>query len=125
MRLLLDSHVVIWWLDDSSRLQNATRDILISPDNELFLSAVTTWELNMKIARGNLHLPEDYAERLLNDGMAELTVAIRHAAILKNLPPIHGDPFDRMLIAQTLSEGLILMTNDSAIMRYDVPTIQA
>ena len=125
MRLLLDSHVVIWWLSDSARLQSATRDILISPDNELFLSAVTVWELNMKIAKGKLRLAENYAERLLNDGMEELPVTVRHASVLKKLPPLHGDPFDRMLIAQTITEGLILMTNDRIILQYDVPTIKA
>jgi len=125
VRLLLDSHVVIWWLSDSARLQSATRDILISPDNELFLSAVTVWELNMKIAKGKLRLAENYAERLLNDGMEELPVTVRHASVLKKLPPLHGDPFDRMLIAQTITEGLILMTNDRIILQYDVPTIKA
>ena len=116
---------MIWWLSDSARLQSATRDILISPDNELFLSAVTVWELNMKIAKGKLRLAENYAERLLNDGMEELPVTVRHASVLKKLPPLHGDPFDRMLIAQTITEGLILMTNDRIILQYDVPTIKA
>jgi PIN domain nuclease of toxin-antitoxin system len=121
----LDSHVVIWWLSDSARLGEETRDTLISSDNALFLSAVTVWELNMKIAKGKLQLPGDYAARLLHDDLDELPVTIEHANTLQNLPPLHGDPFDRMLIAQALTERLTLLTSDRIIMRYDVPFIKA
>ena len=125
MRLLLDSHVIVWWSVYPSRLRTATREALIATENEVFLSAASVWELGLKIARQKLRLPPDYAERLLADGMDELPVSILHATRAMNLPPLHGDPFDRLLIAQALEEGLVLVTSDREIVRYDVPTLEA
>ena len=125
MRLLLDSHVVVWWAVYPGRLRTGTRDAIISPENEIFLSAASVWELGLKIARGKLALPGDYAPRLLAHGFEELAVNITHAARSTTLPPLHGDPFDRLLIDQALEEGLMLVTSDQAILRYDVPTMEA
>ena len=125
MRLLLDSHVVVWWALYPDRLRRATRDLLIEPENELFLSAASVWELGLKIARQKLRLPEDYTARLMADGIDELPVSIAHADRAMTLPPLHGDPFDRLLIAQALLEGLVLVTSDREILRYDVPTLEA
>jgi len=125
MKLLLDSHVVVWWAAYPGRLRATTREVIASPDNEVFLSAASVWELGLKIARGKLTLPEDYAPQLLAHGFEELPVSVAHAARATTLPPLHGDPFDRLLIAQALEEGLILVTSDQAIMRYDVPTLEA
>ena len=125
MRLLLDSHVVVWWSLYPGRLRATTRDALISPDNDVFLSAASVWELNLKIAKQKLALPSDYAARLLANGLEELPVTIGHTARVAGLPPLHGDPFDRLLIAQALAEGLMLVTSDSEIVRYDVPVMDA
>lgn len=125
MKLLLDSHVVVWWAVYPGRLRKLTRDAIISPDNEIFLSAATVWELGLKIARGKLALPDDYAPRLLEHGFDELAVSIAHARCSVTLPLLHDDPFDRLLIAQALEEGLMLVTSDQAILRYDVPTLEA
>jgi PIN domain nuclease of toxin-antitoxin system len=125
MRLLLDSPVVVWWALFPSRLKSETRQILIAPENELFLSAISVWELGLKIARRKLMLPADYAARLLANGFRELPVVFAHAERAAVLPEIHRDPFDRMLVAQALVEGLVLVTNDRAITQYDVPTLDA
>lgn len=125
MRLLLDSHVVVWWAAFPGRLRTKTRELITAPGNEVFLSAATTWELGLKIARGKLHMPEDYATQLLAHGFEELTVEIAHTGRAALLPALHGDPFDRLLIAQTLVEGLVLVTADREIMRYDVPVLEA
>ena len=97
----------------------------MAPENEIFLSAASVWELGLKVARQKLRLPADYASHLLVHGMAELPVTIAHASRATTLTPLHGDPFDRLLIAQALEEGLVLVTSDQAIMRYDVPTLEA
>jgi len=125
MRLLLDSHVVVWWSAYPGRLRLTTRDAINSPDNDVLLSAASVWELGLKIARKKLRLPEDYVARLLAAGLEELPVSIAHAGRASGLPPLHGDPFDRLLIAQALEEGLVLVTSDRAIVRYDVPTMEA
>jgi PIN domain nuclease of toxin-antitoxin system len=125
VRLLLDSHVVVWWSAFPGRLRAEARDAIQAPANEVFLSAASTWELGLKIARGKLRLPAGYAEQLLARGFDELVVSIAHTDRAAALPPLHGDPFDRLLIAQALAEGLVLVTADTEIMRYDVPTLQA
>ncbi len=125
MKLLLDSHVVVWWTLYPGRLRAATRAAIIAAGNDVGLSAASVWELGLKIARQKLSLPDDYAERLLADGFFELPVSIAHAHRAMALPPLHGDPFDRLLIAQALNEGLVLVTADQAIQRYDVPILRA
>lgn len=125
MRLLLDSHVIVWWSLYPGRLRAGTRQAIMAPENEVLLSAASLWELGLKIARQKLSLPDNYATRLLADGFAELPVSIAHASRGTALPPLHGDPFDRLLIAQALEEGLVLVTADRAILRYDVPALEA
>ena len=125
MKLLLDTCTFLWIAGGGRALPPAVAAAYQSPDNEVFLSAASVWELGLKIARGKLKLPEDYAPRLLAHGFEELPVSITHAARATTLPPLHGDPFDRLLIAQALAEGLMLVTSDRAIMRYDVPTMEA
>jgi len=125
VKLLLDSHVVVWWAAYPGRLRATTREAITSPDNEVLLSAASVWELGLKIARGKLRLPQDYAARLLADGFEELPVTIAHTTLSASLPALHGDPFDRLLIAQALADGLVLVTSDREIMRYDVPVLEA
>lgn len=125
MRLLLDSHVVVWWSLFPGRLRASTREAIVSPENEVLLSAASVWEIGLKIARQKLRLPADYVTRLLADGFAELPVSLAHASRAMALPPLHGDPFDRLLIAQALEEGVLLVTSDKAIARYDVPRLEA
>ena len=125
MRLLLDSHVVVWWAAFPGRLREKTREMITAPENEVFLSAASTWELGLKIARGKLHMPEDYVAQLLAHGFEALPVEIAHTSRAALLPTLHGDPFDRLLIAQALVEGMVLVTADREIVRYDVPVLEA
>ena len=125
MRLLLDSHVIVWCGAFPARLRPETQAALRSPANEVFLSAASVWELGLKVARGKLTLPPDYAARLLAVGFKELPVTVAHADRALRLPPLHGDPFDRLLIAQAFAEGMILVTSDRAITSYDVPILPA
>jgi PIN domain nuclease of toxin-antitoxin system len=125
MRLLLDSHVVVWWSVFPGRLRAATLAAIQAPENKIFLSAASTWELSLKIARDKLHLPADYAGQLLAYGFEELPVTIRHTSLASTLPGLHTDPFDRLLIAQALVDGLMLVTANREIMRYDVPVLEA
>lgn len=91
----------------------------------MFLSAASTWELGLKIARGKLRMPEDYVAQLLAHGFEALPIEIAHTSRAAMLPALHGDPFDRLLIAQALAEGLVLVTADREIVRYDVPVLEA
>ena len=125
MRLLLDAHVIVWWSVYPGRLRASTRDAIISPENDVLLSAASVWEIGLKIARQKLSLPEDYAVRLIAAGLEELPVSMAHASRAMALPALHGDPFDRLLIGQALEEGLVLVTSDREIVRYDVPTMEA
>lgn len=125
MRLLLDSHVLVWWAAIPGRLRSSTRDAINSPANDVVLSAAAVWELGLKVSRKKLSLPEDYVARLIAAGLEELPVTSAHARRAVALPPLHGDPIDRLLVAQALVEGLVLVTSDRAILQYDVPTMQA
>ena len=121
-RLLVDSHVVVWWLCAPERLTAETRNLISSPDHEVFLSAATVWELGLKLARSKLKLQEAYAGTLLADGWRELPVTIAHGARAVHLPPLHADPFDRLLIAQALEEELVLVTADRLLAAYPIRT---
>ncbi|ATC65141.1 PIN domain nuclease [Nibricoccus aquaticus] len=125
MRLLLDSHVLIWWLENPDRIAKPLRDAISDPTNDVFFSAASIWELTIKSSLNRLRLPPSFVTLLRHDGLDELEINTSHAQATASLPPIHGDPFDRMLIAQALTEGLVLATRDATIMRYDVPVIEA
>jgi len=125
MRLLLDTGVIVSWSLFPERLRAETRAAIASPDNEVFLSATSVWDINLRIAKQKLSLPANFAARLLADGFEELPFTIAHAACAAQLPVLHADPIDRLLIAQALTEGLMLVTNDPEIVRYDVPVMDA
>ena len=125
MKLLLDSPIIVWWLDDSRQLTPAIRAAISDPASDPFMSAASIWELALKIAKGQLKLPDAYVDRLRADGFTELPVTIKHAVDSTRLPALHRDPFDRLLIAQALAEGLVLVTHDDILTRYDVPVLEA
>lgn len=99
--------------------------MISSPDNEILFSAASAWELGLKVARGKLRLPDAYADCLLGDGVTELPVSIAHAVRAMRLPVIHGDPFDRLLVAQALEDDLVLVTADQVVCSYPVPIQKA
>lgn len=123
MRLLLDSHIAVWWWAGDPKLRNGAREIIQS--SPCVVSVVTYWELGFKVALGKLTLGDDLDALIERDDFEVLDVNRRHAVEVWRLPPLHGDPFDRMLIAQARCEDLVLMTADHTMGRYDVPIMRA
>ena len=122
---LLDSHVAIWSIQDRGQLRADVITAIDDPSNRILVSAAGIWEIAIKRASGRLHVPLNFIELVERAGYAELTVTFRHAEVAANLPLLHRDPFDRMMIAQAQVEGLTLVTDDSMIARYNVPTLDA
>ena len=126
--LLLDTHVLIWWLEQSPRLGPETKKTLLSPSARPAVSAASIWEMSVKAAIGRLHLVdplETWVPKLREWGVQELPISFEHATAVGNLPLYHNDPFDRMLVAQAQCEGLTIVTADPAITAYEVRTIDA
>ncbi len=123
MKLLLDTHAALWWLTDDDRLgQVATRQ-LTDDRNQVLLSATVVWEVAIKRSLGKLDAPGDFASTLLGAGAQALSVTLDHAAAVESLPWHHRDPFDRLLIAQALSEGAALVSHDERFGGYGVQRI--
>jgi PIN domain nuclease of toxin-antitoxin system len=121
VRLLPDTHILLWTIAESRRLSAAARALIGEPDNELTFSSVSLWEVAIKTGRGRDDFRIDVGSLrrgLFNNGYAELAVTGAHAAALATLPPIHKDPFDRMLVAQAVVEGFTLLTSDPTVARY-------
>jgi PIN domain nuclease of toxin-antitoxin system len=127
MSILLDTHIFVWAVGESSRLPVSVRDILNGTDQQVFLSSVSAFEVAVKWSIGKLKLPKHPAELveefLTNSGVSQLALTIRDAAAVADLPMHHKDPFDRLLIAQARSNGLRLMTADPILEKYDVDVI--
>jgi PIN domain nuclease of toxin-antitoxin system len=124
VRLLPDTHILLWTVAESRRLSAAARALIGEPDNELTFSSVSLWEVAIKTGRGRDDFRIDVGSLrrgLFNNGYAELAVTGAHAAALATLPPIHKDPFDRMLVAQAIVEGFTLLTSDPAVAKYPGP----
>jgi PIN domain nuclease of toxin-antitoxin system len=118
MRILLDTHVYLWWLQDHPKLSLAARETIISA-TEVYVSSVSIWEAGIKIALGKLEADiVALASNIELNGFIELPLFAKHALQLARLPDIHRDPFDRMLIAQAISEPLRLLTADNQIAEY-------
>lgn len=120
MRLLLDTHVALWWLADDETLSEEIKQI-IDTEAEAFISAASVWEIAIKQALGKLTGPPDLLDVLDRSGLVGLPIRSRHAGEAGGLPPLHRDPFDRMLVAQARCEGLTLLSRDPQMRRYDVP----
>ncbi len=123
MKLLLDSHVFLWWKAANPRLTPAMVRA-IAEAQEVHVSAATAWELGLKVSLGKLRLPESVEEGIAAAGFTELPVNFRHTREAVVLPPHHYDPFDRMLVAQARCEGLTLMTHDDKIIQYEVAVLR-
>jgi PIN domain nuclease of toxin-antitoxin system len=117
--LLLDTHVVLWWLVDDAGLSDELK-MRLDDDPDVWVSAVTIWEVAIKRSIGKLGGPPNLLEEIAASGFRQLPITFAHAAAVGRLPRIHCDPFDRMLIAQARCEGLTLVTRDPWIHQYEV-----
>lgn len=122
MKLLLDTHVVLWWLAGGRSIGKAAKRRIETADN-VYVSIASAWEVAIKTSIGKLRLPGRFEDGVDAHGFDKLPVSFRHAEALATLPRLHGDPFDRMLIVQALTEGLLLVTSDEQITAYGVPTL--
>lgn len=123
MRLLLDTHIALWGITGDAILGEDFLDRL-RHDPDIFLSPVSLWEITIKQATGKLAGPANLAELVRDMGFAELPVTHAHAIAAGRLPPHHRDPFDRMLVAQAVTEGLTLVSRDESIALYDVDILK-
>ena len=124
MKLLLDTHLLLWAAGEPRRLPKQARILIDNPDNELLFSAASLWEVVIKRGLGR----EDFAvdarllrRGLLDNGYSELPIVSDHVVAIDSLPPIHKDPFDRILVAQATVEGVTLLTSDSLVSQYPGP----
>ena len=122
MSLLLDTHVVLWWLADAPELPDEIKDRL-DQEPDVRVSAATIWEITIKQALGKITAPPDLPERVRDSGFRQLPISFTHAIAAGRLPLLHRDPFERMLVAQARCEGLTLVTTDQHCQHYDVATL--
>jgi len=124
MKLLIDTHLLLWAAGEPERLSHAARALIEDPHHELLFSAASLWELAIKrtLGRGDFRVEPRLLRRgLLDNGYAELAISSEHAVAIEALPPIHKDPFDRILVAQSIVEGITLLTSDPVVARYPGP----
>jgi PIN domain nuclease of toxin-antitoxin system len=124
-RLLLDTHAMLWWLDQPKRLTATARAAIAEGESTVYVSAVTVWEIVIKKVLGKLQAPNDLDRVLVDCRFTPLPISVDHALEVSRLPAIHHDPFDRMLIAQARLERLEIVTRDDNIIAYGVPYIRA
>ncbi|MGE0574152.1 type II toxin-antitoxin system VapC family toxin [Reyranella sp.] len=125
MKLLIDSNALVWMAANPKELAAAARRVLLDPDNERFVSTASIWELTIKMSIGKLRLPDRPAAAV--EGMAAtlLPISLAHIDRLERLPFHHRDPFDRMLVAQAMEDGLTIVTRDRRLKPYGVPLLAA
>jgi PIN domain nuclease of toxin-antitoxin system len=124
VRLLLDTHALLWWLADEG-LSTQGRDAIADPANVVVVSAVSAWEISVKKALGKLAAPDDLEHQVQAGGFLPLPISIAHGIAAGQLDRHHEDPFDRMLIAQARAEGLTIVTRDKRFADYDVALLPA
>jgi PIN domain nuclease of toxin-antitoxin system len=123
VRLLIDSHAFLWWSEASSQLGIEARRAMADPTNEIVVSIAALWELMIKVSLRKLNLPADIEEMVVSQGFSVLPIGFDHLRRFAVLPRIHGDPFDRLLVAQALAEGIPIATADSRFPAYGVQIV--
>ena len=118
MKILLDTHLVLWWLANDSALSVRARELISDPANTVFVSAVSLWEMWLKVSLGKLEVPLDFDARLAAEAFENLPLTAAQTRVVNSLPWHHRDPFDRMLVAQAQLERLVLLTADRQITAY-------
>jgi len=125
MNLLLDTHVLLWWLNADPTLSKKAQAAIADRKNRVFVSAVAVWEIRIKAALGKLEIPRNFKEVLDTQPFEMLDITVEHAHAVGDLPPHHRDPFDRMLVAQAKEEAYTLMTHDVRLKKYKISLIEA
>lgn len=127
MKILLDTHIFLWWINDDKRLSKRFRELIADTQNEIYLSAASCWEIAIKSQLGRISFKEPIEkfipEQISVNGFRPLPIEVSHALYVYNLPSHHSDPFDRLLIAQSILEGIPLMTTDKVFKKYKIPLI--
>ena len=127
MRLLLDTHTLLWWLAGDQALSDAAREAIADPDNEVFVSTASAWEIATKYQLGRLSgaalITADIAGAVASQGFTELPISMRDGQAAGGLPAVHKDPFDRMLIAQAVTAGMVIVSNEALFNAYAVPRL--
>jgi len=119
VRLLLDTHVLLWWLADDRKLSKNARAIIANPDNDVLVSSASLWEISIKAALRRLEVELDVLDKAIaRNGFRALPIGFRHALTAGRLPLVHRDPFDRMLVAQASVDELRLVSHDRVFERY-------
>lgn len=118
MNILLDTHMILWWLNNDPLLPEFSKKLISDSDTICFVSSASVWEISIKSALGKLEIPDGYLLELKDEGFLELPIRWEHARMVKELPLHHRDPFDRILIAQSIREKLFLLTVDDEIKKY-------
>ena len=125
MNILLDTHVLIWALENNPTLSDISRHSIINGSNLVFVSSISVWEIGIKRSLGKLDAPDNLLEEIKEHRFTPLNINFEHAQLAGCLPDIHKDPFDRMLVAQAITEKLTLVTRDELIPKYEVSTLKA
>ncbi|MGE3919769.1 MAG: type II toxin-antitoxin system VapC family toxin [Gammaproteobacteria bacterium] len=123
MNLLLDTHIFLWWLADDKRLTKKIKNLIAQPENMIFISVISAWEINIKTALGKLEIPDEIEKAILDNGFQMLLLNFSHTSIANKLPYLHRDPFDHMLIAQAKAENFTFVTHDAKLTNYDINII--
>ena len=118
MRYLLDTHVILWWYQDSPQLEKRHRQVIADNENEIFVSAAAIWEIEVKRRNGKLDCPPDMMERIKADGFKLLPIMAEHLVPLRTIPPIHNDPFARIMVCQSIVEKIPLISYDPKVNAY-------
>ena len=119
---LLDTNILLWWFYSHPNLGFQAKDLIQNPENSIFVSAASVWEISIKTGKGNLAVPNNFTELLYDEGFTELNITHLHAMHVLEVPLHHSDPFDRILISQALVENLTLVSTDNKFSLYTVKT---
>jgi PIN domain nuclease of toxin-antitoxin system len=125
LKLLLDTHTMIWVFSAPHLLSAQARDVISMRENEVFVSVISPWEVAIKRSKRKLRAPDDLGDAVEAHRFQLLPVLLRHTKAIGSLPNHHGDPFDRMLVAQAITDGLTLVTSDRLLLHYPVATLSA
>lgn len=125
MRILLDTHILLWWLDDHPKLGQNARRVIADRQHQAYFSAASVWEASIKESKGLLRLSEDFDAKLAAEPFIPLSITHHHGRKAATLAPLHKDPFDRLLVAQCFLEGMTLVTQDKTLAGYGIMLIEA